>query len=206
VVAGVSQETLTGYARAVVWINDSLVNISQGRESHAFGINDLGQVVGDSWGLAAGTDEAFVWSNGTMQSLGSLEAGESSGACDINNNGDVVGYGYVTSLSLSTNHWTGQITTNLNSVPHGFLYENGAMVDLNSLISTNSGWVIQHAYSINDSDQILCEGQSASGSFHSFILQVPEPSVSSLLIFGSAGIILYRRKRRKLLRAEIPVL
>lgn len=137
-----------------------------------------------------------------MQSLGSLEPGRSSGAYDINNNGDVVGYAYVTSLSYSTNFSTGKITITTNTVSHGFLYQNGAMVDLNSLISTNSGWVIQEAYSINDSGQILCEGQSNSGLFHSFILQVPEPSVSSLLIFGSAGIMMYHRKRRKVLRTR----
>jgi hypothetical protein len=32
---------------------------------------------------------------------------------------------------------------------------------------------------------------------HSFILQVPEPSVSSLLIFGSAGVFAFRRGNRK---------
>jgi len=67
------------------------------------------------------------------------------------------------------------------------------MVDLNSLISTNSGWVITHAFGINDSDQIVCEGKSVNGSFHSFILQVPEPSVTPLLIFGLVGIFAYQR-------------
>jgi probable HAF family extracellular repeat protein len=166
----------SSYGRAVVWINNSIVDISQGVESYAEAINDSGTVVGRY--RHVDHDEAFIWSGGNLQGLGALTPGGTSGAEDINNNGDIVGYSYV------------------GNGTHGFLYQNGVMVDLNSLMPTNSGWVITHAYGVNDSDQILCQG-SSGGLSHSFILQVPEPSVSSLLILGSAGVIACRRWNRK---------
>jgi probable HAF family extracellular repeat protein len=182
-------------AGAAVWINNSRLDLIPGIQSDARGINDAGAVVGER--LQPGYDEAFVWSNGNLQGLGALTPGRNSGAYDINNNGDIVGYSDVASLTFSTNPLTGHITIATNYVEHGFLFKDGAMMDLNSLIATNSGWVISGARSINDSDQILCWGQSNNGLYHSFILQVPEPCVSALLILGSAGVVACRRRNRK---------
>jgi len=189
---------------AAVWINNSRLDLMPGVQSTATGINDSGTVVGErlQLGPTGGHDEAFVWNNGNLQGLGALESGRNSGANDINNNGDIVGYSDVASLTFSTNPVTGTIAVATNYVDHGFLYKGGLMTDLNSLISTNSGWVISGAYGINDSDQILCWGQLNDGLYHSFILQMPEPSVSSLLIFGSAGVFAYRRRNRKEPRSD----
>ena len=41
---------------------------------------------------------------------------------------------------------------------HGFVYSDGVMRDLNSLIDPASGWTIQNAWDINDRRQILAFG------------------------------------------------
>jgi len=67
-----------------------------GGYSFAYGVNDHGEVVGDSE-LAAGdrARHAFLWRGGTMMiDLGALEGHSDSIAFDINNHGQVVGYSF----------------------------------------------------------------------------------------------------------------
>jgi hypothetical protein len=56
------------------------------------------------------------------------------------------------------------------------LYKRGVgMVDLNSLIDPSSGWVLLQAIGINDSGQIVGQGQF-DGQTRAFLLTpVPEP-------------------------------
>ena len=58
---------------------------------------------------------------------------------------------------------------------HGdaFLYSDGQMQDLNSLIAPNSGWTLREATGINDANQIVGFG----ASFRAFLLTpVREPN------------------------------
>ena len=75
--------------------------------SQAYDINDSGQIVGYADG------SPFLYSNGTMTSLGTIPGGGDSGASCINDNGEVAGWAY-----MSDGH------------PHGFLYDDGTMTDL----------------------------------------------------------------------------
>jgi probable HAF family extracellular repeat protein len=67
-----------------------------GTSSFAFGLNDSGQVVGDSYN-ASGQPHAFVWQNGTMSDLNDLIPPGSGwvlgNATAINNAGQIVGVG-----------------------------------------------------------------------------------------------------------------
>lgn len=63
-----------------------------GAESWAFGINNMGQVVGISVPAENYYSHAFLYSDGRMTDLGTLPGGAYSYATGINNNGQVVGY------------------------------------------------------------------------------------------------------------------
>jgi probable HAF family extracellular repeat protein len=193
---GFSSDSPNGFQRAVIWANNSIQDISNGFESQARGINDFGQVVGETMTLT-GNDEAFLWNNGTSENLGTLTPGRNSEAFSINNEGNVVGTAEVIfSLTFETNPITGQITITTNYHNHAFLYSNGSMMDLNSVISTNSGWELYYAFGINNSDQILGWGSMDGGEhFRSFILQVPEPSVPAFLISATTVIVSINRFR-----------
>ncbi len=64
-----------------------------GGTSIASGINDRGQVVGNSE-TVAGEDirHAFLWEDGEMTDLGTLPGGTESIATAINDRGQIVGY------------------------------------------------------------------------------------------------------------------
>jgi probable HAF family extracellular repeat protein len=202
---GFSSDSPNGFQRAVIWNNGSILDISNGFESQARAINDSGQVVGETATLT-GNEEAFRWSNGTNENLGTLTPGRSSGAFGINNEGNIVGTAEaISSITFQTNPITGVITMVTNFQNHAFLYSNGSMLDLNSVISTNSGWELYYAFGINNSDQILGWGSMDGGEhIRSFILQVPEPSVPSLLLL-LAGAFALRARSLRLERLLNPV-
>jgi probable HAF family extracellular repeat protein len=194
---GFSSDSPNGFERAVLWANNSILDISNGFESQARGINDFGQVVGETLTLT-GNNEAFRWSDGTSQNLGTLAPGRNSEAFSINNQGDIVGTAEaITGFTLRTNPITGVITIITNFQNHAFLYSNGSMTDLNSLISTNSGWELYYAFGINNSEQIVGWGSMDGGEhIRSFILQVPEPSVPALCILLASAFALRTRSYR----------
>lgn len=82
-----------------------------------------------------------------VNDLGTL--GGNSTATGINNQGQVVGY-YVHVSS---------------GFIHPFLYSKGKMVDLNSLLPTNSTWLLDMTVVINNSGQIAGNGATGSGAF-----------------------------------------
>lgn len=162
-----------------------------GSESRAFGVNDAGQVVG--WAKTnSGDSHAFLWEKGTMKRLG----GDVSSASDINNRGQVVGgrnaalwsngtLQYLGTLTDKNNYkyysyanginYRGQVVGNtyrdygFREPYHGFMWVNGTIRDLNSLISTNSGWELSEARDINNKGQIVGYGK-LNGQTRAFLL------------------------------------
>jgi len=163
-----------------------------GSNSNALSINASGQVVGQA-DLASSdptmvTSHAFVWTQGAtngavsnmqMTDLGSL--GGDSQAYSINDAGSIVGYSL---LADGTSF-------------DAFLYQNNKMVNLNSLIDPNSGWVLQNATSINNNGQIAGSGLF-NGQTRAFLLNAaPEPSAPCVLAIGLGAVgLLVARKRR----------
>ncbi len=171
-----------------------------GSSSVAYGINNFGQVVGTAETGATYTPDdpkggengrvthAFLYSgSGSLQDLGTL-GGPNSIAYDINDFGQVVG-----------------IADSASESDLPFLYTDGKMTELNSLIPADSGWYIGDVRGINNSVQIAGTGTiqdpSLSYPVHAFLLTpVPEPSsVLGTLSFGafSALWVLKRKLGRK---------
>jgi len=125
-----------------------------GSYSTAYGLNDFGQVIGDAATANDATSHAFIYYGGVLADLGTL-GGTFSTANAINNNGQVVGASAIT-----------------NGNARAFLWSNGTMTDVNTLLPLNSGWVLQSAAFINDAGQIVGSGL-LNGVFNWFLLTPP---------------------------------
>jgi probable HAF family extracellular repeat protein len=144
--------------------------------TQAQGINNSGEIVG--WAEGSGTEEPFLDDNGAFTDLGNL--GGPAQANAINDEGEVVG-----SSSLSPSCGGG----GSNCTVDAFLYENGAMIDLNTLLPPNSGWQLTSGLAINDEGQIAGYGLY-NGQTLGFLLDLgtstPEPTSAVLVVLGIA--------------------
>jgi probable HAF family extracellular repeat protein len=173
-----------------------------GRDSVATAINDLGQVVGNSSIDANGGSYGFLYSGGSMSALG---GGTYMQAYGINNGGAIVGAaastihgtpnspddpfvwheGTMTGLGNLGRPWGAALSIN----DFAFLYENGEMIDLNTLIDPASGWTIMGANAINDVQQIAanaCRAGVCQAVRLDLVSAVSEPPVFALLAAGLA--------------------
>ena len=163
-----------------------LGSLNGGQYSQATGINDSGQVVGQS-DIAPGSAvyHAFLYSNGSMQDLGTLEAsGSDSQANGINKSGQVVGWSYV----------------GANNYYHAFLYSKGQMQDLGTLtgvVGTSQGNAINaRGQIVGWSNASVPAGQSSQ---HAFLysngtmldlntLDTSSPLASFVTLYSATGI------------------
>ena len=112
--------------------------------------------------------------------------------------------GQVTNLTALTGG-SGMIAAALNNkdqaAGNGFLYSNGMIQTLSSLISSSSGWSNLNATGINDAGQIVGQGL-INGQEQAFLMtpiadQVPEPHSIAVwcvgAIFGSLRVVVYSR-------------
>src|SRR5262249_11668421 len=137
-----------------------------GNYSCAKGVNDAGTIVGEAETVIGGTTmlHAFRYRDGIMTDLGTL-GGVTSSASAINSAGLIVGY-----------------ATDTNEVANAFLYDGSKMINLITLLPSNSGWTnLASADGINDAGQIIGSGYLADGDFQGYLLT---PSSSSVVIFG----------------------
>jgi probable HAF family extracellular repeat protein len=121
----------------------TIIDTLGGSSNYASGINDRGEIVGQSQ-IANGDTHAFLYSGGIVKDLGTLGGNTSVGG-GINNRGVAVG---------ASEAGPGY------SNPHAFVYQNGQMKDLGVLAIgpyTNNS----QANSINDQGQIV--GSSTFG-------------------------------------------
>lgn len=117
-----------------------------GMDSHAYGLNNHGVIVGDA-SLTNGSLHAFMYTNGMMMDLGTL-GGTNSCAYGVNDAGQVVG-----DADLP------------GGMHHGFMATNGMMMtDMGTLGGTNSV-----AYCINAMGQITGDGDLTNGLHHAFM-------------------------------------
>jgi probable HAF family extracellular repeat protein len=132
-----------------------------GDNAVAEAINDAGEIVGFSGHQGNQAVLAFLWKQGVMTSLGTVDGDPCSAAHSINAKGQVVGESSPSCFGIDSN---------LPGV-HGFLWENGGpMVDLNTLLPPGSGIDLATGVSINDRGEINGEGVLPNGDIHAFLL------------------------------------
>jgi probable HAF family extracellular repeat protein len=128
----------------------TLINVGTfGGGSNAAGINDAGQVTGESTNSSADALYAYLYSGGSLQNLGTLPGDSGSEGYAINNSGEVVGYsannnGTYTAVSISGGAVSGL------GVPGTFSYATGV---------NNSGQVVGDYTTTNgNTDAFLISG------------------------------------------------
>lgn len=199
-IAGLSTSA-SGTSQATLWSAGAITNLTSlgdgTRFSQAFGINDLGVVVGSSStgqtvGQLIGTTSttaitrAFAWTGGTMTELapfnlyGPGNTGPTTNyhsvANDININGLIVGNSQRIAGSAAV----------------ATLWQNGVAIDLNTLIAPGSGWNLLSAEGINNAGDIVGFG-TFQGSSRAFMLTIPSPGAA--MVLGLGGLFAARRRR-----------
>ena len=80
--------------RATLWNGTTATDLSEGKESFAYAINDVGQVAGVQG------SHATLWNGTTATDLGTLSGGKSSLARAINHSGQVAGHTWTSAFAL----------------------------------------------------------------------------------------------------------
>jgi probable HAF family extracellular repeat protein len=134
-----------------MWENGTAVvlpDLGFPRSNIAFAINNRGQIAGKVRTADGTTYVAALWQpDGTLTNLGILPGDFAAFATGINNRGQVVGNNFDSSFNWS----------------HGFIWQNGVMTDLNTLIPADSNLFIISASNINDHGQISGMATVVSG-------------------------------------------
>jgi probable HAF family extracellular repeat protein len=193
-VIGDSQTNRQTYRKAFFWLDGLIrevgVDAPEPIDSHAYGINDIHEVVGDA------NDRAFVSRDGSSRDLGVLPGYVSSSGRAINNKGQVAGIstsaagiprgvlwdlgtmqplnplpGDTASLPLAINvngDSVGRSGDAAFSRSRATLWRDGQAIDLTSAVAA-SGWTLTAASGINDFGQIVGVG-SRGGVTRAFLL------------------------------------
>jgi probable HAF family extracellular repeat protein len=120
----------------LLWQNGQITdlgNLGGANSNQPAAINNLGQITGGSDLPGDQVQHAFLWQKGVMKDLGTLPGDSFSFGSSINDLGQIVGY-----------------SCDLNSNCRAVLWQNGNMVDLNTLNPAGSSLSLNYATAIND--------------------------------------------------------
>jgi len=165
-------------------------------QTAATSVNDAGAAAGVAFNMNFGelTDPAasadavvFKSSDGSVAEIGALPGYQSGMATGINNSGWVVGFS-----STQQPDFTLQLHAILypaTSTYRAFLYADGKMYDLNTLLRNGTGWSLAYATAINNLGQITGTGifQGPSGPEQHAFLLTPAVSATGPAITGVVG-------------------
>jgi len=143
------------WQKGVVTDLGNLGGTGHGNGNLALDVNNQGNVVGYSDLKGDANFHAFLWTGDAgMQDLGTVPGDVSSLAVSINDAGEVVG----ASLDASFN-------------PRAFIRKGGVMIDLNTLIPSDSPFFLIVAPSINSNGQIAAlAAEKSAGQAHAVLL------------------------------------
>src|SRR5438034_403707 len=135
-----------GRSRARRWKDGTRTDLGarEGYTSSAFAISDVGQIVGTS------NEHAILWENGTMRDLGNTNA------FDVNDEGQIVGWGLARSGQFTAVLWTTPFPPPLTSLTR--LGQLGVVVTVATAINP-AGQVVGFATDMDacDADPFLWE-------------------------------------------------
>jgi probable HAF family extracellular repeat protein len=146
---------------ALLWQNGvatDLGNLGGSLNNFAHDVNNRDEVVGSSDLSGDQTSHAFLWTSAEkMRDLGTvrdkIDHDTYSVGLGINDAGQIVGVSANASFS----------------VVRAFVRQNGALVDLNGLVSGSTKLHLMTACSINDSGQIIGIAIDSSGQLHGYL-------------------------------------
>jgi probable HAF family extracellular repeat protein len=154
-----------GQPHAFLWQNGVMTDLglldAADEDSGANAINANGVIVGTAGRLDDDTGvnyRAFVYENGSMRAI-PVPSHEAYGT-DINDAGVVVGI---------------MRTSGAASPYHGWIYVNGVVTNLNSLIPSGSGLHVAYANAINNNGEIAGVAFDAQGRAHGVLLRPGDP-------------------------------
>jgi probable HAF family extracellular repeat protein len=141
---------------AFLWDRGVLTDLMTlgGNNSEAWLANEAGEVVGRADPSTDSTNHhAFLWSHGVKKDLGTPNGLACSTAVGINARHQVVGDSGVCLVG-----------------GNGWLWEDGSIVDLNTLVPPDTHVHVAGAVAINDRGEIVAEGLPGDGSSHVVVL------------------------------------
>jgi len=146
--------------RAFLWDNGSIKDLGGtigGNQAGAEGVNESGQVAGSATLADESLFHATLWRRvGQMTDLGTVDQDPCSFASSINSKTQIVG----ASLSGCA----------FDNNTRAFLWQNGSISDLNTLIPPGASLHLQWARDINDRGEIGGIGLDVDDNSHAFLL------------------------------------
>jgi len=183
-----------------LWENGKMMDLGTlgGVLTKSFSLNNGGQVVGISNLSGDVISHPFLWKEGVLTDLGTFggdngeaawisDAGDVAGSADLSGNqihhsalwqgGAMIDLGTADgdpcsrAYGVNSEHQVVGSSTDCTNYVHASLWEDGGpMVDLNTLIPSNSGLQLTIALYINDRGEIAANGTLANGDQHAFLL------------------------------------
>jgi len=176
--------------------SQTLTVLTPYQQSLATSVNDSGVAAGVAFDFSftefkdpqAQAHAVVFNTDGSVTDLGVVGSDQSSIATGINNSGWVVGFS-----SENPPDFTIQlqpILENPTGTTRAFVYANGKMYDLNTLLVNGTGWSLGYATAINNNGQIVGTGifQSPSGAVQHGFLLTPMAAAPGPAITGVAGV------------------
>jgi probable HAF family extracellular repeat protein len=187
-------QTSSGGTHAFYWQAGTMIDLGtlgpSEDYSRAQGISDAGHIVGYFLPDGDYLRQAFIWQNGTMSALPSLDEDQRtctySSANAVNSSGQVVGNSFNGDCELMPVLWQngvlrrlaflgeygsaedinddGQVVGVSGDEPHAVLWQNGTIQDLGTLGGSYSG-----ARGINRGGQVVGYSETAAGRVHAFL-------------------------------------
>jgi probable HAF family extracellular repeat protein len=124
-----------------------------GTFSFASGLNESGEVVGDSSTASSGLFRVFVFTGGSMKNLGTLGGAQSM----------VFGFG-INAFGAAV----GEFDTGPNTGTRGFLHDGAAMIDIGNL-GGSGGISFTRAQGINAAGKVVGSSPTTSFRTHAFV-------------------------------------